>query len=636
MVKRWSNISWLVFFAALALLPLAVPIPYYLHLVITIAIYAIVLLGMDLLVGYTGQVSLGHAAFFGIGAYTCGLLMMKAQIPFSIALVASMVVAAAFGLLLSTAALRVTGPYLAMVTLAFGTIVQILINEMSWLTMGPVGLPVNKPSVGAHKLTTFWYYYIVIWVLLLTVVCASRWATSYLGRAFEALRDSPIATECMGISVTRYKSYAFSISAAMAGLGGALYAVSEEYTSPNTYSFELSILFLLGVIFGGRKSRAGAMIGATVVVMLPTLLDSITTFRWLAACAVWIALMLALYRARNTGVRSALSALPPIVATAGLLIFSFYVENLNEHRLTVFGLLILLVVFYLPDGVMGIVRWVHPVSAQNSLASRVESPTRDVLSRPKPLALQIQNITMRFGGLTALNDVSIHIAPGSIHGLIGPNGSGKSTMMNVLTGVYVPTAGEVKLDSIDIHGKHPSAIATAGIARTFQNVQLFWEVTALENVMVGLHREFSTGLLSLALNTSKSRSHELNAQQHAMALLNLVGLGDAAHIYARDLAYGKQRLLEIARALALSPSVLLLDEPAAGLTAPDIAALTAVLRVIKSHGLTIVLIEHHVDMVMKLCDKVTVLDFGEKIAEGLAVDVRNNPKVIAAYLGASA
>lgn len=635
-MKSRFNISWLAFFAALAVLPLAVPLPYYLHLVIIIAIYAIVLLGMDLLVGYTGQVSLGHAAFFGIGAYTCGLLMMKLHVPFPVAVVAAIAIAAVFGLLLAAAALRVTGPYLAMVTLAFGTIVQILINEMSWLTMGPVGLSVDKPLVLGKKLTTFWYYYIVLALLMLAVVCTSRWAKSYLGRAFEALRDSPIATECMGISVARFKAYAFAISAALAGLGGALYAVSEEYTSPNTYSFELSILFLLGVIFGGRKSRAGAIIGATVIVMLPTLLDSVTTFRWLAIVGFLVATGLALYRGLCIGRRSALSALPPVVVTAGMLLFSFYVENLNEHRLTVFGLLILLVVFYLPDGVMGLVRWLNIAPTKTVSGKQIESVSRDVLARPKPLPLKIQQITMRFGGLTALREVSINIEPGTIHGLIGPNGSGKSTMMNVLTGVYAPTGGEVKLASENIHGKHPSDIAKAGIARTFQNVQLFWEVTALDNVMVGLHREFNGGLLSLALGTYSSRMQEADAKAHALALLKLVGLQDAADIEARDLPYGKQRLLEIARALALSPSVLLLDEPAAGLTAPDVAALIEVLRVIRSHGLTMVLIEHHVDMVMQLCDKVTVLDFGEKIAEGPAVEVRNDPKVIAAYLGAAA
>ncbi len=630
MFQRTQLLWALLAIGALAL-PLVVPIPYYLHLAIIVGIYAIVLLGMDLLVGYTGQVSLGHAAFFGIGAYTGGLLMARLGVPFGLALPAAAVVAAAFGMLLSAAALRVTGPYLAMVTLAFGTIVQILINEMDWLTMGPIGLAVDKPRLFGEKLTTTQYYYVVVSFVALALVCTGRWATSHLGRAFEALRDSPIATECAGISVVRTKALAFSLSAAMAGVGGALYAVSEEYISPNTYAFELSLLFLLGVIFGGRKSRLGSLLGASVIVMLPTLLDSTAMFRWLAAAATALALYFGLRALRRDGRAALRAATPPVLVTAGMLLFSFQVQNLNEHRLSIFGLLILLAVFYLPDGLMGLFR--TPAAHRAPAPVPAGAPLR---LGAEPKALSVREVTMRFGGLTALNAVSFDVRPSTIHGLIGPNGSGKSTMMNVLTGVYTPDAGQVTLAGRQIQGGRPSDIARRGIARTFQNVQLFWEMTALQNVKVGLHHGFGGNLLALALGTRGSTGREVEADRAAMALLHLVGLADEAHAEARDLPYGKQRLLEIARALALRPSLLLLDEPAAGLTAPDVAALVQVLRRIKDAGVTMVLIEHHMDMVMALCDAVTVLDFGQKISEGNAQKVRSDPRVVSAYLGTAA
>jgi branched-chain amino acid transport system permease protein len=398
----------------------------------------------------------------------------------------------------------------------------------------------------------------------------------------------------------------------------------------------MSIFFLLGTIFGGRKSRVGALIGAAVVVLLPAMLDSVGTFRAVAAAGLVAALIYAVVMARAEGVslKNAQSFIP-LAVMCGLLIFSFYVRSLNEHRLAIFGLLILLVVFYLPNGVVGLFRWLFTTEVAPTTSSE-KKDIKQLSATPAPLSLKIAGISMRFGGLAALNNVSIEVKPGTIHGLIGPNGSGKSTMMNVLTGVYVPSEGAVRLDDREIHGRSSAEIASAGVARTFQNVQLFWEMSAVENVMVGLHREFSTGLFGLAVGTPGSIREEQAARVHAMALLRMVGLEQVANSEARDLPYGKQRLLEIARAMALSPSILLLDEPAAGLTAPDVAALCAVLEGIKSFGVTIVLIEHHMDMVMRLCDTISVLDFGEKIAEGRASEVRTHPKVISAYLGAPA
>jgi ABC-type branched-subunit amino acid transport system ATPase component/ABC-type branched-subunit amino acid transport system permease subunit len=642
MMKLKSSIPLLIAIAALFALPLVIHNPYYIHLAETILIYTILLFGLDIVVGYVGQVSLGHAALFGIGSYTAGILFFHLGWPIWATIPASIIVTSIFGGILALPALKVIGPYLAMVTLAFGTIAQILINEMTWLTEGPLGIKLTRPELMGVPMTKAEYFWLVSAFGILALIVIDRFVKSQMGRAFEALRDSPVACDCMGVSVYRFKVIAFVISAAFAGLAGCLYAYSEQYISPNTYNNELAVLFLLGIIMGGRKSRLGAVIGAAIIVLLPKLLDDINLFRIVAsiiAIVVVVGAAMALSKKVTTPKRVAV----PIAGVVGLAAFSFWLNSISDWRLSIFGFMILLVVYYLQNGIVGFAKSFYQSIVGKAKTTRGgdAEAVDDSISFISAVGnkdagaelLKVHSVLMQFGGLKALNNVDLSIKRGTIHGLIGPNGSGKSTMMNVLTGIYVPTAGNVLYSGESVVGKTSSDIALSGIARTFQNVQLFGEMTAIQNILVGLHHTFKSNMLEIALHLPRYKREEADAYARAMALLKFVGLDDLAYEEARNLPYGKQRLLEIARALALDPELLLLDEPAAGLTAPDIKELLRIIRKIRDNGITFILIEHHMDVVMSVCDTVSVLDFGQKIAEGKPAEVQANEKVIHAYLG---
>jgi branched-chain amino acid transport system permease protein len=622
-------------FAVLASIPLVVQNPYALGLLTLLAIYGIVLIGLDVTVGYLGQVNLGQAAFVGIGAYTAGIVASQhgGGLPLSLFLAGG--VATAIGAILALPALRLEGPQFALATLSFTALTTTFLNEMEGLTMGAQGLSLRRPALLGHALSARDFFWLCLVALAVVWVAMRNLLSSQWGRAFEALRDSPIATDAMGVGAYRHKVAAFAFGSGLGGLAGGLYAFNFQYLQPQVFVYDLTVLLLLGVVLGGRKSLWGAVVGATLVTLLPNLLSSRPIFRAFAFAGFAVALA--------AGVRGLLArtarpfqALAPIAATGVLVAGSFLVQNTEDWRRAIFALMLFSVVVGLPEGLMGF--------ATQALA-RILKIAPPPLPPPAPLdevlparapdgapLLALRGLRRHFGGVKAVDGVDLTVRAGTIHGLIGPNGSGKSTLVNVLSGLYAPSSGEMALGGAPLPRGSLLRAAQAGIARTFQNLQLFVGMSTLDNVMVALRGARPQWLPLVLLGLA--RKDEREAQARALALLELVGLAGSARTPVKDLTYGAQRFLEIARALARSPELLVLDEPAAGLAAPDVAKQKEIIRRVQGRGITIVLIEHHMDVVTELCDTVTVLDGGKVIAEGPPDDVKRDPAVVAAYLGA--
>lgn len=578
--------------AALVAVPVLVDGSYYQYLGIIVFIYAIVAIGLNILAGYAGLFSLGHAALMAIGAYGTALLSIwLSKFPMLaavgahvwIGIVAATAAAALFGAFLALPALRVKGPYLAMVTIAFGWVIYKVLQEWVPVTGGDLGISsIPKLQLGPHRLETAEFYYVALLILVAAILAQHRLVTSQYGMRIRAMKHSEIAVASVGVDVYRLKVIVFVISAFFAGLGGALFAHQQNYISPDNFQFFSSVFLLLAVLFGGAGTQLGPLIGAATLTLLPEML-----------------------------------------------------HEFEKYRLIVYGTFILITLYFLPGGFAGLLRLPRPspITRGNDTVPPGSGEDVELEHLDGGASLDIANVSRAFGGVQALHDVTFSVEAGSIHALIGPNGAGKTTLINVVTGFYRPDGGHIVVGGIRRDLPSLDAAARQGIARTFQTIKLFGDMTVLEHVLVGFARSSRSGIWATLAGTRRSRAEARDNIAAAKNLIRFVGLGAYEDTPANTLPYGHRRLVEIARALAVRPRLLLLDEPAAGLVAGEIEALAGVIRKLKSLGMTILLVEHHMDLVVSVSDRITVLDYGEVLAEGPPDAIQRDPKVIAAYLG---
>jgi ABC-type branched-subunit amino acid transport system ATPase component/ABC-type branched-subunit amino acid transport system permease subunit len=624
----------LIALALLATIPLTVNNSYALGLLTLLAIYGILLIGLDVTVGYLGQINLAQAAFLGLGAYAAALSVSLLGLGMLGALAMSMLIGLVLGGLLAFPALRLEGPQFALATLSFTALSTTVLNEWEKLTGGAQGLSFNRPAFFGHSLNAQGFYWLCLILLALVWMAMRNLLSSQWGRAFEALRDSPIATDAMGIGTYRHKVAGFALGSSLGGLAGGLYAFNFEYLQPQSFTYDLMVILLLGVVMGGRKSLWGAFFGASLIVLLPNLLSNHLLFEIISALGLLVA-VIAGVRGWLKKTTQAFQAIAPIIAMGMLVVGGYLVENTENWRKGIFALMLFSVVVGLPDGIMGFAaRYLTRLFRIDPPLLPPAASLDDVLPTKHSdgsVLLELQNLKRYFGGVKAVDGISMTVRSGQVHGLIGPNGSGKSTIVNVVSGLYEPTAGEVLLQGKILPKGSLFKVAQTGVARTFQNLQLFGELSALDNVMLAMKGAYRSSLPLVLLGLA--RAEEKRVQSDALALLELVGLKEQARIRAKDLTYGSQRFLEIARALARKSQLLILDEPAAGLAHPDVNDLMAIIKTIHQRGITIILIEHHMDVVSEVCDVVTAIDGGQVIAAGTPDEVKRDPKVIKAYLG---
>ncbi|MFZ1125077.1 MAG: branched-chain amino acid ABC transporter ATP-binding protein/permease [Candidatus Baltobacteraceae bacterium] len=557
------------------------------------AIDAVPAIGLSLLLGNVAQISLGQAGFFGIGAYTLGLLTTLGEPPgmppwlaFALGTGAGTLLAAAFGLLLGVIALRFRGHYLAMATLAFGLIAAGVFRESPQL--GGAGGIQNIPFPQLGPLTiaggaAFWY----AWAM---VALAAWLATNLLrgqsGWAFEAIRNDELAAEAIGVPTRRYKIAAFTFAGGLAGFAGSFYSAYLGTIDPSAVGVSLSIDFLLMVVLGGAGGVAGAIMGATLI-----------------------------------GVANV------------------YGHELENWRPVIYGVLVIVVVVFFPNGLAGLVR--RPRRRTGARVNGAAALARTQLSAPSAPAqaaepacwLAVENVSKTFGGLVAVDGVSFALRSGTLSSLIGPNGAGKTTLFNAVCGIGKVDAGRVLVAGRDVTAWRPHRIAGLRVGRSFQNARLFGDMTVLENVAAGAFVLEGATIGADLFGLPASRRCVRAARERAAAVVASLGLEPLAGICAKDLAFGDRRRVELARALAAGPRLLLLDEPAAGLNAAERARLRDDLLALRARGLTLLLIEHDMRLVMEVSDRVMVLDFGRLIADGAPQAVREDPRVVAAYLG---
>jgi len=611
--------------------------------------FAILALGLNIVVGFAGLLDLGYAAFFAIGAYTYGIfasyqvqpewssfweplqwLGLVARLPgvdsgvdhvhftvsFWLMLPVSAVVAAFFGMLFGAPTLRLKGDYLAIVTLGFGEIVPIVARNMPSLTNGAAGLNgVAPPNLFgfAFGVKSMPYYYLGLTLLILLIFVSVRLRDSRVGRAWMAIREDEIAAEAMGINRARLKLLAFAVGAAFAGMTGTFYVAKLQTATPEMFTFPVSVMVLVMIVLGGMGIVAGVVLGALILQLLQSwFLQDLT--QWIHALG------------RFTGI-------------------AFFEQiDLVQSIELIFGVVLVVMMLYRREGLIPAQRAVtHLTHAeQTAVPSRGGiagefTLTRRTIDPEKPL-LEVKGLRKSYGGIKAVQSVDLTVMPGSIVAVIGPNGSGKTTLFNLITGLVKADSGKVLLGGEDITALAPHLIVERGIARTFQNLRLFANMTVTDNVLVGTHARTATGLLGAVIRSPRVRREEHEARKRAVGVLSIFGnrlLPRIEHL-ARTLSYANRRRLEIARALVSEPALLLLDEPTAGMNPTETLELTDQIRSLRERGLTILLIEHKLNVVNEIADTVVVLDHGEKIAEGSPEEVHRNKEVLRAYLGRTA
>jgi branched-chain amino acid transport system permease protein len=622
------------------------------------AIYIIATMGLAIFTGYSGLFSLGHAAFMAIGGYTAAVLTYFLHWPLVPALLAGVFLSVVVSLIIGYPTLRVKlrSDYFAIATLGFGEAVKVLLENFG-LTQGARGLPGIEKLAGPLNTAVF---------LIITIWLCSNFLHSNYGRKIIAIGQDPVAAEMIGIKLLPNQMLSLAVSAGFAGLSGGLLAHYITFIQPAIFNMDLSSLITAGVVCGGMGSLTGPFVAIALFIVIPELFRGLALWR----LVLYGVLLVVIINFRPKGLfgheEINLNNLPKLFIiiglTVGLTIATSIYNDYSSYWGKILALLAACAVAVLTTMIINYLgrflsRALRPVTPKikaawdrmyysvyeklrgpltpASLKAKAAMDPRAIEVKNGQPLLKVDNLTKKFGGVVAVNELSFEVYPGEVVGLIGPNGSGKTTVFNLISGVYPLNTGEINFNGKNLTGKQPTAIVLNGISRTFQNIRLFSNMTVLENVQTALHTTSHYSLLEAFFQWPWTvHPTEEHLREQAYELLKVVDLEEYAGRVANTLPYGLQRKLEIARALALNPCLLLLDEPAAGMNPKESADLVELIqRVHKSRNLSIILIEHHMDVVMSLCDRITVLNFGSKIAEGTPSEIQSNPAVLEAYLG---
>ncbi|MDZ4163067.1 MAG: branched-chain amino acid ABC transporter ATP-binding protein/permease [Burkholderiales bacterium] len=576
--------------ALLATLPVLalLPLPdFWITQANYIGLYALVVLGLVLLTGVGGLTSFGQAAFVGIGAYTSAYLTVNMGFSPWVTVFAGLAITAVSALAVGWITLRMSGHYLPLATIAWGLSLYYLMGNLDALGKYDGILGVPALTLGEWDLSRGRPFFVLVWAMVvLGAFALQNLLDSRTGRAIRALKSATQMAEAMGVNTFRHKVGIFLIAALFASISGWLFAHFQRTVNPSPFGLKMGIEYLFMAVLGGVGHVWGAITGALFTKVMEDQLQVL---------------------------------LPQLIGTSG------------SYEVIVFGIVLVLVLKYLPDGAWSLVgRWLPAPRRAENWAQAPALPERNKPAHGD-VVLDVDHIRKQFGGLVAVNDISFQVRAGQIVGLIGPNGAGKSTTFNLVTGVLGLSSGTVKFRGDTISGLPSRDIAQRGMSRTFQHVKMIPDMTVLENVALGAHLRGSRGALSAMLRMDRGEEQQL--MREAARQLTRIGMGEYLHEQAGNLAMGQHRLLEIARALCSDPALLLLDEPAAGLRHKEKEALGGVLRQLRSEGMSILLVEHDMDLVMDVTDHIVVMEFGTHLMEGTPEQVQQSPQVRAAYLG---